>query len=94
MTFNLTVLHAGKKYIADKKNNRLPIGATEVPISPETFVHKSRTGHIYAIRTTGKLFSEKRSVVVYANQKRRTSKINDQNEVLAYIGEELNALSH
>jgi hypothetical protein len=40
----------------------------------------------------GKLFGEKRSVVVYANQERRTSKINDQNEVLAYIGEELNAL--
>jgi len=31
--------------------------------------------------------------VVYTNQERRTSKINDQNEVLAYIGEELNALS-
>jgi transposase len=44
-------------------------------------------------RTTGKLFEEKRSVVVYTNQERRTSKINDQNEVLAYIGEELNALS-
>jgi len=32
-------------------------------------------------------------VVVYTNQERRTSKINAQNEVLAYIGEELNALS-
>jgi transposase len=66
---------------------------TDVPISPDSFVHKGRTGHIYAKRTTGKLFGEKRSVVVYANQERRTSKINDQNEVLAYIGEELNALS-
>lgn len=66
---------------------------TEVSISPDSFVHKSKTGHIYAKRTTGKLFGEKRSVVVYTNQERRTSKINDQNEVLAYIGEELNALS-
>ena len=32
-------------------------------------------------------------MVVYTNQERRTSKINAQNEVLAYIGEELNALS-
>ncbi len=66
---------------------------TEIPISPDSFVHKSKTGHIYAKRTTGKLFGEKRSAVVYTNQERRTSKINDQNEVLAYIGEELNALS-
>ena len=66
---------------------------TDVPINPETFIYKSRTGHIYAKRTTGRLFNEKRSVVVYANQERRTSKINDQNEVLAYIGEEINALS-
>lgn len=66
---------------------------TEVPISPETFIHKSKTGHIYAIRTSGKLFNEERSVVVYTNQERRISKINDQNEVLAFIGEELNALS-
>ena len=35
----------------------------------------------------------KRSVVVYIDQERRTSKINAQNEILAYVGEELNALS-
>jgi hypothetical protein len=66
---------------------------TDVPISPYSFVHKSKTGHIYAKRTTGRLFGDERSVVVYANQERRTSKINDQNEVLAYISEELKALS-
>ena len=31
------------------------------------------------------------SVVVYTDQERRTSKINSQNEILAYVGEELNA---
>ncbi len=66
------------------KNDKCPISH---------FIYNGRTGHIYAKRTTGKLFGEKRSVVVYTNQERRTSKINDQNEVLAYIGEELNALS-
>jgi transposase len=69
------------------------IDKTDIPLSPETFVHKSRTGHIYAKKTTDQLFDKKRSIVVYINQERRTSKINDQNEVLAFIGEELNALS-
>lgn len=75
------------------KDVKKMIEDTEVPISPDSFFHKSRTVHIYAIRTTCRLFNENRSVVVYANQERRTSKINDQNEVLAYIGERLNALS-
>jgi len=69
------------------------IDSTDVPLNPLTFVHRSRTGHIYAVRTRDQLFDKERSVVVYTNQERRTSKINAQNEVLAYIGEELNALS-
>jgi transposase len=78
------------KIFKDVKNI---IDKTEIPLSPDTFVHKSRTGHIYAKRTTNQLFDKERSVVVYINQERRTSKINDQNEVLAFIGEELNELS-
>jgi transposase len=78
------------KTLKDVKNI---IDKTDIPLSPETFVHKSRTGHIYAKRTTDLLFDKKRSVVVYINQERRTSKINDQNEALSFIGEELNALS-
>jgi transposase len=69
------------------------IDNTNVPLNPNTFVHKSKTGHIYAIRTCDQLFDKERSVVIYTNQERRTSKINAQNEVLAYIGEELNSLS-
>ena len=45
------------------------------------------------VRTRDQLFDMARSVVVYTNQERRTSKINAQNEVLAYIGKQLNALS-
>ena len=78
------------KTLKDVKNI---IDKTDIPLSPETFIHKSRTGHIYAKRTTDQLFDKKRSVVVYVNQERRTSKINDQNEVLAFIGEELKVLS-
>ena len=68
------------------------IDNTDVPLNPTTFVHKSRTGHIYAVRTRDQLFDKERSVVIYTNQERRTNKINAQNEVLAYIGEELNTL--
>ncbi len=68
------------------------IESTDVPLNPSTFVHKSRTGHIYAVRTRDQLFDRERSVVVYTNQERRTSKINAQNEVLADIGQQLNAL--
>jgi len=69
------------------------IDSTDVPLNPSTFVHKSRTGHIYSIRTHDQLFGKERSVVVYTNQERRTSKINAQNEVLTDIGQQLNALS-
>ncbi|MGP8320695.1 MAG: IS1634 family transposase, partial [Methanosarcinaceae archaeon] len=69
------------------------IKSTDIPLNPSTFVHKSRTGHIYALRTRKQLFDKKRSVVVYINQERRTNKINAQNEVLADIGQQLNALS-
>jgi transposase len=69
------------------------IDNTDVPLNPSTFIHKSKTGHIYAIRTRDQLFGKERSVVVYTNQERRTSKINAQNEVLADIGQQLNALS-
>jgi transposase len=75
------------------KDAKAIIDKTEVPLNPETFIHKSRTGHIYAKRTTAQLFDKERSVVVYTNQERRASKINDQNNALAFIGEELNALS-
>jgi len=78
------------KTLKDVKNI---IDKTEVSLSPETFVHKSRTGHIYAKRIADQLFDKERSAVVYVNQERRTSKINDQNEALAFIGQELNALS-
>lgn len=69
------------------------IDSTDVPLNPSTFVHKSRTGHIYAIKIRDQLFGKERSLVVYTNQERRTSKINTQDEVLADIGQQLNALN-
>ena len=32
------------------------IDSTDVPLNPATFVHKSRTGHIYAIRMRDQIF--------------------------------------
>jgi transposase len=78
------------KSLNDAKNI---IANTEIPLNPDTFISKSRTGHIYATRCQGQLFDKERSVVVYTNHERRTGKINDRNEVLAYIGEQLNELS-
>lgn len=78
------------KTLKDVKNIIL---STDVPLSPDTFIHRSRTGHIYAMRTRDQLFDKERSVVVYTNQERRTSMINAQNEVLAFIGQELDELS-
>jgi transposase len=75
------------------KDAKSIIESTDVPLSPATFIQKSRTGYLYAIRTSNQLFNRERSVVVYTNQQRRTNKINDQNEVLAHIGEQLNVLS-
>jgi hypothetical protein len=69
------------------------INSTDVPLTPLTFIYTSRTGHIYAIRKRDQLFDRDISVVVYTNQERRTSKINTQNEVLSYIGQQLNELS-
>ena len=61
--------------------------------SPSTFVHKSKSEHIYAIRVSGRLFGRERSVVVYENQERRTGDVNALNEVLAEIGKQLDLVS-
>jgi len=72
---------------------RAIIEAIDVPLDPTTFIHKSRLGHIYAVKTKGNLFNRGRSVTVYVNQERRAKDINARNEALAGIVEELDALS-
>ena len=69
------------------------INETDVPLKPGTFAHKSKLGHIYAIKIIDKLFNKKRSLVVYVNQDTINSKLNSQNEALAEIGNELDDLS-
>jgi len=66
---------------------------TEIPLNPETYILKSRTGHIYAVKTDVTLYGRDRSVVVYVNQERRNNLLNDQNEVLVEIGRQLNELN-
>ena len=66
---------------------------TNVPIEPDTFVHKSKSDHLYAVKTKGKLFGKERFVTVYVNQERRSRKINNLNLALAEIGEKLDELS-
>lgn len=66
---------------------------TDVALNPGTFVHKSRDGHIYAVKNYERLFGQERSVVVYVNQNQRSNIVNARNEALAAIGKELDALS-
>lgn len=66
---------------------------TDIPLTPSTFAHKSKMGHIYAVKTKEQLFTKERSLVVYINEDMKTNKININNEALAMIGEELDALS-
>jgi transposase len=66
---------------------------TLVPINPTTFVHKSKSNHIYAVQTKGQLFDKERTVTVYINQERRSQKINDLNLALSELGERLDELS-
>jgi transposase len=66
---------------------------TDIPLTPGTFAHKSKIGHIYAVKTKQQLFTKERSLVVYINEDMKTNKININNEALAMIGEELDALS-
>ena len=68
------------------------INSTDVKIEPGTFVHKSKSDHIYAVKTRKQLFGKERSVVVYLNQERCVNKINDQNLALSEIGIKLNIL--
>lgn len=69
------------------------ISMTEIPIGPDTLARSARTGHIYAIKTKGKLFGRKRLVVVYTNRESGVKEADARNEVLSIIGKELNELS-
>ena len=66
---------------------------THVLVNPSTFISKSRLGHIYGVKVKDWLFGRKREVVIYSNQDGRLKKINAQNEALAEIGKELDALT-
>jgi len=69
------------------------VDGTDVPIDIDTFVHRGRTGHIYATKADGRLFGRERSVVVYVNQERRTGRTSTQHDALMQIGKELDKLS-
>lgn len=69
------------------------ISMTEIPIGPDTLARSARTGHIYAIKTKGKLFGRKRFVVVYTNRESGVKEADARNEDLSIIGKELNELS-
>ena len=66
---------------------------TDIPMGPETYAHRSRTGHLYAVKKSEKLYGKERNVVVYINPNKKRVKIDNRNEELFLIGEELDDLS-
>lgn len=69
------------------------ISTTDIPIGPDTLARSSRAGHIYAIKTRGKIYGRERSLVVYTNRERGVKETDTRNEALAIAGRELDELS-
>lgn len=69
------------------------IETADIPINPTTLARSSQAGHIYAVKSTGKLYGDDRTTVVYTNREREVKKADSRNEALAVIGKELDELS-
>lgn len=67
---------------------------TIIQPGPGNFVHSSKEGHIYAVKSKGQLYGRERSAVVYLNQDRHMKKVNAMNETLADIGKKLDKLAN
>jgi hypothetical protein len=66
---------------------------TEIPETPETYVKESKTGPVYAVRSTGKIFGENRTLAVYSNAERAMREREERNRELQAIGMGLTYLS-
>lgn len=75
------------------KDARAAIAATDVPETPDTLVAESRTGPVYAVKTTGKLFGGERELIVYSNAQRGMREREARNSALKRTGMALDALS-
>ncbi len=72
---------------------RTILDATEVPETPTSFVKRSKTGGIHAVKVRGRLWGSEREVVVYTNADKAVADRVERNEALSKIGEALTTLS-
>ncbi|MHB8351708.1 MAG: IS1634 family transposase, partial [Thermoplasmata archaeon] len=75
------------------KEVRAILDHVEVPRIPSTYVRRTRTGSIYAVKAQAQLWKEEREVVVYTNAERAQRDEEERNRELSAIGAALTALS-
>ena len=75
------------------KEVRTLLDRTEVPETPTSFVKRSATGGIHAVKVRARLWEAEREVVVYTNADKAVSDRVERNEALSRIGEALTTLA-
>jgi len=72
---------------------RAILDTVEVPETPQSFVKRSKTGGIHAVKVRAPLWGSEREVVVYTNADKAVADRIERNEALSNIGEALTALA-
>ncbi len=75
------------------KEVRQILDSVEVPETPTTFVHATRTGAIYSAKARASLWKSEREVVVYTNAEHAMDDRTERNRALSDIGTALTTLS-
>jgi hypothetical protein len=66
---------------------------TDIPETPETYVKESKTGPVYAVKVSGKVFGEIRTLAAYSNAERAMREREERNRELQAVGTGLTYLS-
>jgi len=75
------------------KEVRAILDTTEVPETPTSFVKRSKTGGIHAVKVRARLWDAPREVVIYTNADKAVADRVERNEALSRIGEALTTLA-
>ena len=75
------------------KEVRAILDTTEVPETPTSFVKRSKTGGIHAVKVRTRLWDAPREVVIYTNADKAVVDRVERNEALSRIGEALTTLA-
>ncbi|MBF6558571.1 MAG: hypothetical protein IVW52_20980, partial [Acidimicrobiales bacterium] len=75
------------------KEVRQILDSVEVPETPVSFVHATRTGALYSVKARAPLWKIEREVVIYTNAEHAMDDRAERNRALSNIGKALTALS-